>query len=122
MLTVFALIDLTAEVCLTWDEWRHPAVRAMTQHANDVVVWDNDLISYAKERDAVNGRNNLVSVLVTHAGCSVQEAMDRIGVMRDRAIARWWRWNRPRRRCAHRPSPPTSAGCSTGSAAASTTR
>ncbi|WP_055481332.1 4-epi-cubebol synthase [Sphaerimonospora mesophila] len=87
MLTVFALIDLTAEVCLTWDEWRHPAVRAMTQHANDVVVWDNDLISYAKERDAVNGRNNLVSVLVTHAGCSVQEAMDRIGVMRDRAIA-----------------------------------
>ncbi|WP_433500440.1 4-epi-cubebol synthase [Sphaerimonospora sp. CA-214678] len=86
MLTVFAMIDLTAEVCLTWDEWRHPAVRLMTQHANDVVVWDNDLISYAKERGAVNGRNNLVTVLVTHTGCSVQEAMDRIGVMRDRAI------------------------------------
>lgn len=87
MLTVFALIDLAAEVCLTWDEWRHPAVRAMTRHANDVVVWDNDLISYAKERDAANGRNNLVTVLVTHGGYTVQEAMDRIGALRDRAIA-----------------------------------
>lgn len=87
MLTVFALIDLSARVCLTWDEWRHPAVTAMTRHANDVVVWDNDLISYAKERGAVNARNNLVSVLVACTDCAVQEAMDRIGMMRDQAIA-----------------------------------
>lgn len=87
MLTVFALIDVAAEVRLTSEEWRHPAVHALTEHANDVVVWDNDLISYAKERSEVNIRNNLVSVLVGHTGCTIQEAMDRIGVMRDEAIA-----------------------------------
>jgi len=87
MLTVFALIDLAAQTPLTMDEWRHPVVREMTEHANDVVVWDNDLISYAKERSEANIRNNLVSVLVEHTGCTVQEAMDRIGVMRDEAVA-----------------------------------
>lgn len=87
MLTVFALIDVAAEVCLTTDEWRHPVVHEMTEHANDVVVWDNDLISYAKERGEANIRNNLVSVLVGHTGCTVQEAMDRIGAMRDEAVA-----------------------------------
>jgi hypothetical protein len=87
MLTVFALIDVAAEVRLTGEEWRHPAVHAMTEHANDVVVWDNDLISYAKESSGGNIRNNLVSVLAAHTGCSTQEAMDRIGAMRDQAIA-----------------------------------
>ncbi|MEZ0076162.1 4-epi-cubebol synthase [Planotetraspora sp. GP83] len=87
MLTVFALIDVAAECRLTPGEWRHPAVRAMTEHANDVVVWDNDLISYAKERSAANIRNNLVSVLARHTGCTVQQAMDRIGRMRDQAVA-----------------------------------
>lgn len=87
MLTVFALIDVAAEVPLTMDEWRHPVVHEMTEHANDVVVWDNDLISYAKERSEANIRNNLVSVLVGHTGCTVQEAMDRIGAMRDEAVA-----------------------------------
>ncbi|WP_182874363.1 4-epi-cubebol synthase [Microbispora sp. H10670] len=87
MLTVFALIDVAAGVRLTVDEWLHPAVHEMTGHANDVVVWDNDLISYAKERGQANIRNNLVSVLAGHTGCGVQEAMNRIGVMRDEAVA-----------------------------------
>ncbi|MCT9929615.1 hypothetical protein N5079_05205 [Planotetraspora sp. A-T 1434] len=87
MLTVFALIDVAAECRLAPAEWRHPAVRAMTEHANDVVVWDNDLISYAKERSEANIRNNLVSVLAGHTDCTVQQAMDRIGRMRDQAIA-----------------------------------
>ncbi|GII27517.1 4-epi-cubebol synthase [Planotetraspora mira] len=87
MLTVFALIDVAAGERLTPEEWRHPAVHAMTEHANDVVVWDNDLISYAKEQSGANVRNNLVSVLSGHTGRSIQEAMDRIGQMRDQAVA-----------------------------------
>ncbi|GAA2884374.1 hypothetical protein GCM10010517_47730 [Streptosporangium fragile] len=86
MLTVFALIDVATGLPLTPAEWRHPAVRAVTESANDVVVWDNDLISYAKESGEGNSRNNLVSVLVRHRGHSRQEAMDRIGEMRNRAI------------------------------------
>ncbi|WP_157546142.1 4-epi-cubebol synthase [Microtetraspora fusca] len=87
MLTVFALVDVAAGAYLTPDEWRHPDVRAITEHANDVVVWDNDLISYAKERSGPNINNNLVSVLCRHKGCSTQEAMDLIGVMRNEAVA-----------------------------------
>ncbi|WP_067180125.1 4-epi-cubebol synthase [Microtetraspora niveoalba] len=87
MLTVFALVDVAAGVYLTPGEWRHPHVRAITEHANDVVVWDNDLISYAKERSGPNINNNLVSVLRRHKGCSTQEAMDLIGGMRNEAVA-----------------------------------
>ncbi|GII76334.1 hypothetical protein Sru01_13160 [Sphaerisporangium rufum] len=88
MLTVFALIDVATGRPLTGDQWRDPAVRAITEHANDVVVWDNDLLSYAKERGGVNHRNNLVSVLARHRHRSIQHAMNQIGRMRDEAIAR----------------------------------
>ncbi|GAA3163699.1 hypothetical protein GCM10010466_63280 [Planomonospora alba] len=88
MLTVFALIDVASGLPLTPREWRHPDVRAITASANDVVVWDNDLISYAKESGAGNSVNNLVNVLARHRGCSHQQAMDEIGGMRDRAVAR----------------------------------
>ncbi|MDH2424381.1 4-epi-cubebol synthase [Sphaerisporangium sp. TRM90804] len=88
MLTVFALIDLATGLPLTPDEWRHPDVTAISQAANDVVVWDNDLLSYAKERSGVNARNNLVSVLARHRHRSIQEAMNQIGRMRDDAIVR----------------------------------
>lgn len=88
MLTVFALIDLATGHPLTPDEWRHPDVRAITESANDVVVWDNDLFSYAKERNGVNSRNNLVSVLARHRHRSIQHAMNQIGKMRDDAIMR----------------------------------
>ncbi|MFC4061259.1 4-epi-cubebol synthase [Planomonospora corallina] len=88
MLTVFTLIDVASGLPLTWQEWRHPDVRAITASANDVVVWDNDLISYAKESGAGNSVNNLVNVLARHRGYGHQQAMDEIGGMRDRAVAR----------------------------------
>ncbi|GGS51148.1 hypothetical protein GCM10010156_07110 [Planobispora rosea] len=87
MLTVFALIDVASGLRLTPQEWRHPDLRAITQSANDVVVWDNDLISYAKEKGAGNSVNNLVNVLARHRGYSCQQAMDEIGRMRDAAVA-----------------------------------
>ncbi|MEV8636364.1 4-epi-cubebol synthase [Streptosporangium sp. NPDC051023] len=87
MLTVFALIDIAGGHRLTPDEWRHPIMRAITESANDVVVWDNDLISYAKESESGNSRNNLVNVLARHRGYSRQAAMEVIGGMRNRAIA-----------------------------------
>ncbi|MEV7013134.1 4-epi-cubebol synthase [Streptosporangium sp. NPDC051022] len=87
MLTVFALIDVASGHRLTPDEWRHPDMRAITKSATDVVVWDNDLISYAKESESGNFRNNLVNVLARHRGYSRQGAMEAIGGMRNRAVA-----------------------------------
>ncbi|MGW4639518.1 4-epi-cubebol synthase [Sphaerisporangium sp. NPDC004334] len=88
MLTVFALIDLATGRPLTPDEWRQPDLAAITESANDVVVWDNDLLSYAKERRGVNARNNLVNVLARHRHRSIQESMNQIGRMRDAAVTR----------------------------------
>ncbi|WP_431929981.1 terpene synthase family protein [Nonomuraea jabiensis] len=87
MHTVYALIDIAAERPLAADLWSEPQVRAIRRHAVDVVVWDNDLISWRKERLAANGLNNLVSVLTAHAELSVPEAFDRIVRMREEAIA-----------------------------------
>ncbi|MBE1558177.1 terpene synthase family protein [Nonomuraea africana] len=87
MYPVYALIDIAGGYRLTPEEWHHPDVRALTEHANDLVVWDNDLFSYAKERTHDQARHNLVNVLVTHRGYSVQEALDEVAEMHDHAVA-----------------------------------
>ncbi|WP_162795083.1 terpene synthase family protein [Nonomuraea lactucae] len=94
MYPVFALIDIAGGYRLTPEEWHHPDVRALTEHANDLVVWDNDLFSYAKERTHDKARHNLVNVLVTHRGCSLQEALDEVAQMHDRAVAEMVRLRR----------------------------
>ncbi|MFI7643256.1 hypothetical protein [Nonomuraea sp. NPDC049400] len=87
MHTVYALIDIASERPLAAKMWSDPQVHALRRHAVDVVVWDNDLISWPKERLSANGVNNLVSVLITHEGLSVQQAMKRIVRMREEAVA-----------------------------------
>ncbi|MER6946184.1 hypothetical protein ABT294_19335 [Nonomuraea sp. NPDC000554] len=86
MYPVYALIDIANHRRLTPEEWHHPDIRALTEHANDLVVWDNDLFSYAKERKHDRARHNLVNVLVTHRGYSVQKALDEVAMMHDRAV------------------------------------
>ncbi|MEV0151669.1 MULTISPECIES: hypothetical protein [unclassified Nonomuraea] len=86
MYTVYALIDVVAEQPLTAELWADPQVRAICRHAGDVVVWDNDLISWPKERLSSNGLNNLVMVLTTHASLSVPQAVERIVEMREEAV------------------------------------
>ncbi|MFI6386171.1 hypothetical protein [Nonomuraea sp. NPDC050540] len=87
MYPVYALIDIAGGRRLTPDEWHHPDIRALTEHANDLVVWDNDLFSYAKEKKHDKARHNLVNVLITHRGYSLQEALDEVATMHDRAVA-----------------------------------
>lgn len=88
MMTVYTLVDVATQIPLSVEEWRHPAVTQLTEIANDVVVWDNDLISYAKEIVAGrNADNNLISVLRRHQRVSTQRAMDRLVQMRDRKLA-----------------------------------
>ncbi|MER7503598.1 hypothetical protein AB0L05_28740 [Nonomuraea pusilla] len=87
MYPVYALIDIAGRRRLAPEEWHHPDVRALTEHANDLVVWDNDLFSYAKERKHDQARHNLVNVLVTHRGYSLQDALDEVASMHDQAVA-----------------------------------
>ncbi|GAA0363464.1 hypothetical protein GCM10009530_11400 [Microbispora corallina] len=88
MYPVYALIDIAGGYRLTPEEWHHPDIRELTEHANDLVVWDNDLFSYAKEREHDRARHNLVNVLITHRGYALQEALDEVAGMHDRAVER----------------------------------
>ncbi|WP_214318309.1 terpene synthase family protein [Nonomuraea sediminis] len=87
MFTVFAIIPLATGLPLTERQWTDPDVRAATEAAVDVVVYDNDLFSYAKERLSPNAPNNLIAVLVA-AGRTLRQAIDETVAMREAALAR----------------------------------
>ncbi|GAA3440817.1 terpene synthase family protein [Planomonospora venezuelensis] len=85
--TCLALIDLAGGYRLESEEWFHPDVRALSDLACDLIGWDNDLISYAKERGRDKARHNLVTVLRFHRTGSIQEALEEVAVMHNAAVA-----------------------------------
>jgi hypothetical protein len=85
--TCFALIDAGGGYRLEAEEWHHPDVRALSDLACDLIGWDNDLLSYAKERGNDKARHNLVTVLATHRCLSLQEALCQVSRMHNDAIA-----------------------------------
>ncbi|MET7464866.1 hypothetical protein [Nonomuraea sp. NPDC005501] len=84
--TCFALIDVGGGYRLEAEEWHHPDVRALSDLACDLIGWDNDLLSYAKERDRDKARHNLVTVLATHRGLTLQQALEEVARMHEAAI------------------------------------
>jgi hypothetical protein len=85
--TCFALIDAGGGYRLEAEEWHHPDVRALSDLACDLIGWDNDLLSYAKERDNDKARHNLVTVLATHKTFTLQEALEEVSAMHRDTIA-----------------------------------
>lgn len=85
---VIALIDIAGRFHVTSEQWLHPHVRELAQLCNDLVVWDNDMFSYAKERRHDHARHNLINVLATHRCHSEEEALAEVVAMHSRAIAR----------------------------------
>ncbi|WP_433517186.1 terpene synthase family protein [Nonomuraea sp. CA-143628] len=85
--TCLALIDACGGYRLEAEEWHHPDVRALSDLACDLIGWDNDLLSYAKERDNDKARHNLVTVLATHKTLTLQEALQEVANMHNEAVA-----------------------------------
>ncbi|MCP2354159.1 hypothetical protein HD597_001179 [Nonomuraea thailandensis] len=85
--TCFALIDAGGGYRLEAEEWHHPDVRALSDLACDLIGWDNDLLSYAKERGNDKARHNLVTVLATHKSLVLQDALSEVAQMHNEAIA-----------------------------------
>ncbi|WP_431896248.1 terpene synthase family protein [Nonomuraea sp. bgisy101] len=85
--TCLALIDVGGGYRLEAEEWHHPDVRMLSDLACDLIGWDNDLLSYAKERGNDKARHNLVTVLATHRFFNVQKALDEVSNMHNDAIA-----------------------------------
>ncbi|MET8862598.1 hypothetical protein ABZW11_06530 [Nonomuraea sp. NPDC004580] len=85
--TCFALIDVGGGYRLEAEEWHHPDVRMLSDLACDLIGWDNDLLSYAKERGNDKARHNLVTVLATHKSLTLQDALREVAQMHNDAIA-----------------------------------
>ncbi|MEO3868965.1 hypothetical protein ABGB18_09065 [Nonomuraea sp. B12E4] len=85
--TCFALIDVGGGYRLETDEWHHPDVRALSDLACDLIGWDNDLLSYAKEHGDDKARHNLVTVLATHKTHALQDALIEVSCMHNEAIS-----------------------------------
>ncbi len=85
---VVTLIDIAGRFHLTPEHWMHPQVRELTRLCYDLVVWDNDIFSYAKEQRHDRARHNLINVLVAHRGVTAEEALEEVLAMHCRAVDR----------------------------------
>jgi hypothetical protein len=69
------LMDITAHYEISAAEWNQPSLRTLSKLAADISCWDNDILSYAKEKLTGDGSNlNLVSTLARLHDCSAPEA------------------------------------------------
>ncbi|KAI1337721.1 isoprenoid synthase domain-containing protein [Xylariaceae sp. FL0016] len=66
----------------------HPSIQACQEVSVDLVLLDNDLLSYKK--DLEQGEElNMINILRAQ-GLSLQEAIDEVGVMLDACYKRWY--------------------------------
>lgn len=84
--TCLALIDVTTRMEIPPREADGTAVKALMDITANLVSWDNDLYSHAKEKAGDHGRHNLVEVLAHHHRCSVERATVLAVKMRDQEM------------------------------------
>jgi hypothetical protein len=78
--TAFDLIDLAEHLHLPPEVYEQPDIQRLTDLANDVVCWVNDIVSFSKEH-ARGEVNNLVIIMQQTQRGSFQEAADRVAGM-----------------------------------------
>ncbi|MGK4584898.1 terpene synthase family protein [Kitasatospora sp. HPMI-4] len=81
--TCLALVDIAAGYEAPPAEADGPALRRLRDITANLVSWDNDLYSHAKEKADGQGRHNLVEVLARHHHCPSAEARKLAVAVRD---------------------------------------
>ncbi|MBB5375676.1 diguanylate cyclase (GGDEF)-like protein [Deinococcus metalli] len=82
-----AFLSLVDHLRLPGDAQAHPAVHALTQHANRAVCWSNDIISLEKELQG-GDVHNLVLVLRQERGLGLQDALEAAAAMYHQELER----------------------------------
>lgn len=85
LITDVDLIDLTEHIVLPAPVRQHTILRRMTEMANNVVCWSNDIISLEKERQR-GDVHNLVIAVRHEQDCGWQEAVDRVAALHDEQV------------------------------------
>ncbi|GAA5168033.1 MULTISPECIES: terpene synthase family protein [Amycolatopsis] len=84
-----ALLEIAMGAEVPAAELDSPAVRALTEMANLIASWDNDLHSHRKETTEDHTDQNLITVLRAAEGLSPEEALAEAYRLRDRVMARF---------------------------------
>ncbi|RLV01259.1 hypothetical protein CTZ27_12095 [Streptomyces griseocarneus] len=87
--TALHLIDAGAACELPDRQLADPALDELADLAANLVCWDNDYCSYAKETRRTGARHNLIRVLAAHHACGADEAMRRYVALRAGHVARF---------------------------------
>ncbi|WP_431045802.1 terpene synthase family protein [Streptomyces sp. P1-3] len=87
-------IDISSGYEVPAADMVRPRVRALTEMANMLVGWDNDIISFNKEvfrkvRYGYAELQNIVTVLAHHEASTTEEALASAMAMRDRLMCRF---------------------------------
>ncbi|KAF7318869.1 Terpene-synth-C domain-containing protein [Mycena chlorophos] len=84
----FALIEYANNLNIPDEVMEHPLVASMTEAANDLVTWSNDVFSYNVEQSK-GDTHNMIPVVMHEQGLSLQEAVDFVGEMCKQTIDRF---------------------------------
>ncbi|ORY57507.1 isoprenoid synthase domain-containing protein [Pseudomassariella vexata] len=86
----FCLVEYAEGIKIPQSVLDHPSIQACQEVAVDLVLLDNDLLSYKK--DLLEGEElNIINLIRAEQGKSLQEAVDVVGDMLDACYRRWYR-------------------------------
>ncbi|KAG9313630.1 terpenoid synthase [Chiua virens] len=80
-----ALIEYAHHLHIPDDVMGHPILQRLTEGANDVVTWVNDIVSYDVEQSKGH-THNLINIVMQEHGLTVQDAINMTGDFCDRAM------------------------------------
>ncbi|GAA3842174.1 hypothetical protein GCM10022403_087780 [Streptomyces coacervatus] len=86
----FAVLPHIAEgIDLPSTVWEDRRIRALTEMADSVTMWDSDIFSYAKESHRSGDGHNLIDAVRNTYGYSSGQALKAAVAMRDRVMCRF---------------------------------
>ncbi|MCX4784544.1 terpene synthase family protein [Streptomyces sp. NBC_01264] len=87
--TCLGLIDIAAGYEIAPAFFDSPALRSLNDMTANLVSWDNDLYSYAKEKVDDRGRHNLIEVISRQNHLAPQDAKEKAVEIRSREMKRF---------------------------------
>ncbi|MCF3104866.1 hypothetical protein IPZ58_25215 [Streptomyces roseoverticillatus] len=88
VMTTVTLLDVGDGYEVPPEDFRLPALQALTEMCSLLVSWDNDLLSRAKEQHT-SDRQNLIDVLAAEHHIGMEEALDEAIAVRNLLLARF---------------------------------
>ncbi|CAK5261827.1 unnamed protein product [Mycena citricolor] len=84
----FALIEYANNLDIPDEVMEHPLLMSLTEAANDLVTWSNDIFSYNVEQSK-GDTHNMIPVVMSEQGLDLQAAIDFVGDMCKGSIDRF---------------------------------